>query len=200
MQHNYHVSPVILRPPTSSQSFKLQMNSCQDYLKHSQHLQNSCLPPQTRGKPLEEGGLQSLEKSRTAAQKNEPGFERQHQISEQQRIQLNLLPSSQECENHPSTPIRSSSNSFISYLRALEGNSYGESPWPRAQQQTCPCKDSDFQEHCSARSSTGLGAPPAIISLALPAPSWFHLHLSRFLRSSSSKEGRNREGLKGIIL
>lgn len=69
MQHNYHVSPVILRPPTSSQSFKLQMNSCQDYLKHSQHLQNSCLPPQTRGKPLEEGGLQSLEKSRTAAQK-----------------------------------------------------------------------------------------------------------------------------------
>lgn len=41
-----------------------------------------------------------------------------------------------------------------------------------------------------------LGAPRAIISLAPPAPSWFHLHLSRFLRSSSSKEGRNREGLE----
>lgn len=59
--------------------------------------------PQTRGKPQEKRALQSLEESSTAEQKNEPGFERQHQISEQKRIQLNLLPSSQEFENHPST-------------------------------------------------------------------------------------------------
>lgn len=51
MQHNYHVSTVTLRPPTSSQSFKLQMNGCQDYLKHSQHLQIPAYPHKQEEKP-----------------------------------------------------------------------------------------------------------------------------------------------------
>lgn len=167
-----------LRSTTSPQSFKLQMNACHDYLKHSQHLQNSCPPPTDKRKT--------------------PGEKRLTVTWETKRCQREAWARIQEAapnlwtiENPvKSAPILSGmlrivqvsqhekqhSNSFIlaQVLYLLPKSPWGgwlpgESPWPRAQKTYMFLQRFWFSqvEHCKARSTKGLRASLLIMRLAL---------------------------------